>query len=399
MTSINVNFVVLLLVFVLFSSTSARNITGIQVELGMPKPTRNLRVFVMPVGQGDCTLIQCPNGNIIIFDCGSRGGNRLEAYQIKSWLGDQIDRVSHIFISHSDIDHHIFLPDIFCDEVDNKFVVIGGELDDYSSTNSQYRRTYDWLKKFDSKRQLVIINNGDGCIGTNCFKTPLDLCLGGIYKFYILAANIGPTSNEKSIVMKIVAPDGWSMLLSGDMEGSASEQIVTAYGNGLQSQVYQMSHHGASRLANKAEWIEAINPVYAFASSGYNYGNCHHPRCDTIERLLDYGNIGETTRPHDLYCGCSGDIPPEEFSNVNHNILETSPTDSDICLLMYESFVNNNQNDDSYDFTCIQVPLSTKPSQLADDEAVYEDDCDDETPYRDDFCEAAGERALSKIAH
>ena len=66
---------------------------------------------------------------------------------------------------------------------------------------------------------------------------------------------------------------------------------------------------------------------------------------------------------------------------------------------MYESFVNNNQNDDSYDFTCIQVPLSTKPSQLADDEAVYEDDCDDEVAYRDDFCEAAGEGALSKIAH
>ena len=396
MTSIHVNFVVLLLVFVLFSSISARNITGIQANFpdfkdSIPAPGNFLRVFVLPVGQGDCTFIQCPNGNIAIFDCGSRGGNRLEPYQIRNWLGGQINRVSHIFISHSDIDHHIFLPDIFCDDYNaNMFVIIGGRLDDYSSANPKYDRTYAWLKKLDSNGRLVLINNGYSCMNTKCFtKQPLNnICNDENYKFYILAANIGPSANEKSIVMKIIATGGWSMLLSGDMEGRASEQIVAVYGKNLQSRVYQMSHHGASRRANNIEWIKAIYPVYAFASSGYDFGNCRHPRCDTIDRLNDYGHISETTTPHKLYCG-ENDGTTRNYETYTRNILETSPTDKDICYLMYQSVVNTLYESQ---FVCRDFPQSKKPSQLAGDEAVYDDDCGDDDF---EFDEAAGGGAPS----
>ena len=36
----------------------------------------NLRVYTIPIGQGDCNFIKCNDGkNMIMFDCGSRGDN------------------------------------------------------------------------------------------------------------------------------------------------------------------------------------------------------------------------------------------------------------------------------------------------------------------------------------
>ena len=36
-----------------------------------------LSVYGLPVGQGDCTVIKCPNGNIVVMDFGSPGGKGL----------------------------------------------------------------------------------------------------------------------------------------------------------------------------------------------------------------------------------------------------------------------------------------------------------------------------------
>ena len=44
----------------------------------IPAPTASLQVFVLPVGQEDYNIIQCPNGNIVVFDCGSDGGSYQE---------------------------------------------------------------------------------------------------------------------------------------------------------------------------------------------------------------------------------------------------------------------------------------------------------------------------------
>ena len=386
MTSIPVNFVALMLVFVLFSSISAQlNISDIPDAI--PDHTTNLKVFVLPVGQGDCNFIQCPTGRIFVFDCGSSGskGKRLEANQIKNWIRKQFKNVVYIFISHSDNDHHNYLPVIFEEFVYIRAVYIGGILDDYKNTD-----TYYWLEDLQRYGRMHEINDGKKCINDCALNIGKSLCLSKNYQFNILAANVGPTTNEKSIVMKIAAPGGWSMLLSGDMEGDASVEIVNEIGTGLQSRVYQMSHHGASTKANIKEWIEAINPEYAFASSGYNYGICHHPRCDTIVRLFAYGDIGTTTVLHHYYCGMKYKKDKEDcISTVN--ILETSPTDDKICLLWYESIVDNNPTDiKSNGIYCKPII----PSQLAGDEAVYEDDCDDDF----EIDEAEGGEALSMVA-
>ena len=82
----------------------------------------------------------------------------------------------------------------------------------------------------------------------------MNWCGNTYINFNILAANIGPTSNEESIAMHIVYDNPqqplYSLLLAGDMEGMAAIDIAQSLESQPQSAVYQMANHGTSSLAN-----------------------------------------------------------------------------------------------------------------------------------------------------
>lgn len=60
-----------------------------------------------------------------------------------------------------------------------------------------------------------------------------------------------------------VSHDQFSMLLAGDVEGSAATSIANTLGARLQSTVYKIAHHGASKLANSVTWLTPIKPYSA----------------------------------------------------------------------------------------------------------------------------------------
>lgn len=361
----------LLLTVGLVTSSSADSITA-QGRVTIPTPVANtLQVFALPVGQGDCTVVQCPNGNIVVFDCGSSGGNRMSPDDVENWLGNSINNVVAIFISHAQRDHYSYLPDITWNSASINAVIIGGTVQSYRSKGAAIR---DWIDDYDNQGKVYTIgtvqSSPSSCIGNCIVATSTDFCNNGNFQFNILAANNGTSStpNQLSPVIKIVASGGWSLLLSGDMEGQASLNIANQLGVGLQSLVYKMAHHGASTLANWDDWLMPIAPQYAFASSGYNYGNCKHPRCDTINRLLALNTI-TTTTPHQFYCGNSGGAQPTIYTNFQYNMLETSPDSTHICLLTYVSDTSTQPQPNCY------VPTATVQSQTVDDEAVPDDEC------------------------
>ena len=404
MTSVHVSFVALLLVIVQFASIGAQDIDEI------PDPDPNyLQMFILPVGQGDCTVMQCPvNGNIIIFDCGSSGagnGNRLSALQVQQWLRvADIDRNYYILISHPDQDHYNYLPAIFPVGggafANINGVIIGGCLEDYYRNGDPWG-IYDWLTHLNGQGRLSTISSNTNpvprCIGdckldVNNIVMPLDFCDNQNYTFYILAANVRYTSNEKSIVMKVVGRNDvqgiWSMLLSGDMEGGASQDIVNYFmGTAvLQSTIYQMSHHGASNLANSNAWLQAIAPSFAFASSGYDYGICVHPRCVAINRLTNVNSLLYAT-PHNIYCG-NQNRNPVPILNFERSLYETSPNQNEICLISYtDAFIPH--------VTC-DIPPNVQ-SELLNNETVYDlqqDECDDDPGDNE-----AADGVLSKVAN
>ena len=336
------------------------------IDLLLPPPSGNLELYALPVGQGDCTFIQCPNGKLVVFDCGSSGGNGLSAAQIQAFLGTRIGDVVTIFISHPNQDHFNYLPDInWTSSV--QYVIIGATLAAYNSPRST--QIYNWLLNYNSMGKLYTVNGGSSCIGTCTVSSGTNFCSNSNVNFNILATNVGSTANQKSIVMKITS-GGFNVLLSGDMEGAASTTIAgtPAVQPLLLSVVYQMSHHGASSQANRVEWLERILPQKSFASSGYNFGRCRHPRCDTLNRITNLNNsrlVAATAHP--IYCGNAGTTPPTQYPAFTSHIYETSPTMNTICMLMYTSTGLFNQD-------CYQVLQMASAQVSVDPEDV--DDCE-----------------------
>ena len=302
----------------------------------------------------------------------------MTAVEVESWLGNSgINRVVAILVTHANRDHYNYLPPTQWNTASTRAVIIGGAIGNYPAGTIR-----NWLNGWASLGKLFTVGTAQSspssCIGNCVVNTDTNFCSDQNIQFNILATNVGSTANQQSVVMKITVAGQWSMLLSGDMEGGASVVIANKLGAGLQSLVYKMSHHGASRSANMIKWLKPIAPKFAFASSGYNFGRCKHPQCNTINRLLGLNTI-TTTTPHQFYCGNPGGNPSIDNA-FQFNMLETSPNATHICLLTYVSTNTQPQSD------CF---LPTVQWQFTDDMDV-DDDCDDSTAVavtgRASFC-------------
>ena len=230
-----------------------------------------------------------------------------------------------IFISQGDEDHYIYLGKVFSDSngeplANIERVIVGRHPSEYTGITA-------WLQAIARNGKLYAINNYEKCIGDCNDKlhtidqqwtssnqmtslTHMGICgtSDSPVTFDIIAANVGNDQykNQKSIVLKVTAGSR-SVLFTGDMEGSAARIIARTPGmsNQLQSNVFQISHHGASKDANKLKWLQKINPEEAFVSHAY-IGQFSHPHCDAIQRLISIGSIATDTQflpiAHPFYC-------------------------------------------------------------------------------------------------
>ena len=403
---------------VLISTSSAQDFENISDFITNVGQNDLLQVYAFPVGQGDCTIISCPTTNkVIVFDCGSTtrsSVNKVDPGWIESWLmnNHMIDHVKAIIITHPDEDHYNYLHKIRWNSKNIEAVIIGDKLNSYGKNDNSDIR--NWLKGWHIDKKLYTIGTATvsqgKCIG-DCvvhrdnfilendeIKDEINFCHynPNIIKFRILAANVGDSDNQKSVVMKITV-NKWSMLLSGDMEGMASYEIAQKLGTDLESKVYQMSHHGASNLANSYTWLNCIQPSVAFASSAFNYGKCRHPRCDTICRLLNLHTITETCTldNHQIYCGNpmlkhDKSAKPTIFHNFKYNIWETSPGPNTICMLTFGSSNSFKQHCHS----CAS-DNTTINDEYDDDQDCDDEDYDNEGSLVDGDCDAEAEKCLN----
>ena len=77
----------------------------------------------------------------------------------------------------------------------------------------------------------------------------MNICDGSSISFDIIAANVGESTNEKSIVLKVKNVQR-SVLLSGNVEGNIAKIIAETVAGQLKATVYQISHHGAATYSN-----------------------------------------------------------------------------------------------------------------------------------------------------
>src|SRR5262249_14769781 len=74
-------------------------------------PADEFRCTFLAVGHGGCTVMETPDGRVLLYDAGALGGPDVTRRQIAPYLWNRgIRRIDEIFLSHADLDHFNGLP-------------------------------------------------------------------------------------------------------------------------------------------------------------------------------------------------------------------------------------------------------------------------------------------------
>ena len=279
--------------------------------------------YAVAVGQGESSIIQCPDGkDIVIVDMGVSYPRFHSQHYITTLLKQKFNAANdqtniHILVTHPHSDHYGYFSKVLDSELlpNVRTVILGGEFSRYSET---FR---NWLEKH-LKKYVYTINSQKKCFGnSDCKLTPIataevagfwieaealvletkdpwQFCSGSTdVKFTVLGANIGTTPNGQSVILKIQYKS-WSMLMSGDFEYSTSQkELINHYGSNpsiFKSNFYKVAHHGAwtSKKPNLPDLLNLIQPEKVYISHGYpSLSKYHHPNSVTIWNLMNLKSI------------------------------------------------------------------------------------------------------------
>ncbi len=231
-----------------------------------------LRVTMLDVGQGDCTVIEY-GAYTAVVDGGGREaslGNSTGVNVLIPYLNYRgINSVDCVFVSHIDADHVVGIIELL------EHVVVENVYISYDADQSKTLSLELLDAIAENGAKLYLLRTGD-------YVMLGDLTVNCLYPFENTSVtNSNDTSNVLKISYKTI-----DFLLAGDLSSSVEADLIKA-GTDLDCEVMKLSHHG-SKYSNSSEFLEAVSPMFAFAGAGRNnsYG---HPSKVTLDRLSNLG--------------------------------------------------------------------------------------------------------------
>jgi beta-lactamase superfamily II metal-dependent hydrolase len=281
-----------------------------------------LKVSVIDVGAGLCTVIEMPNGQYVIYDAGHyRGSGRIAYNQILEVLPSNVP-ISMMILSHTDGDHIGAASYLLENHLVNHLLWTGYEKSMISSSapTKTYGRLETALNSISYEMINENLNDRDSMVvpGTEIQFGAATMTL--ICGFGSPLDSWGRLTNSEqlnavSIVVK-VEYGGTSVLITGDAVGrhlddppgsliATEHYMINEAGEYIDSDIILAPHHGADNGSSEA-FIEAVSPEVVIFPAGSHHD---HPRESTALRYLehvDINNIYRTDRGDDEG-GHSGD--------------------------------------------------------------------------------------------
>ncbi|MHB1420805.1 MAG: ComEC/Rec2 family competence protein [Bacillota bacterium] len=212
--------------------------------------TRQLRVVFLDVGEGDAIFIQAPGNYTALIDGGGKAGDRVVLPFLRR---EGIRKLDLVVSSHPDTDH---LQGLF--SVVKEMPVAQVIMAPVPEPPGDYR---DFIVLLENRK-----------VNYSAASNGLVIKLGpGVQLDVLNPSNIVRTEsggdNNNSVVMKLVCGDT-SVLLTGDIEHEAMQELVTQGGD-LRSTVIKMPHHG-SKSGLEPNFLHKVTPKAVVISVGKN---------------------------------------------------------------------------------------------------------------------------------
>lgn len=258
----------------------------------------NYKIHFIDVGQGDCALLQLPDGKNMMIDTGvSSSKNNLVRYLDTL----EIVQIDYLILTHPDDDHIGNAVTIFemCDIVNVYLPPIYSNYDvnNNLNTNSLYatKKTSSWSKvvEYAYKEKESTLENLKYNETDSTIKGEKDG--NSLYTVYIYPPKLstldGSDSNAYSpFIMVEIGAD--KFMFTGDADETDEDAFLDNHANILSDlvcSVLKVGHHG-SKTSTGERFLSFVKPEYAVIScgKGNSYG---HPTQDALDRLGEISGI------------------------------------------------------------------------------------------------------------
>lgn len=226
-----------------------------------------LTVRFLNVGQGDAIHILTPDGYELLVDGGPSAAVLRELAKERSFFDRKIDVV---VATHPDTDHVAGLVDVL------QRYEVGMVLETTAEKAAPAAEAFGSAVGAEGSHRSIA-------------RAGQVIQLGASTTVRILSPR-GDASNWRSNAASIVLQVQYGeteFILTGDAPSGIEKYLVGDYGDGLESEVLKLGHHG-SDTSTSQEFLEAVQPQFAVVSAGVDnrYG---HPHKEVVVRASKAG--------------------------------------------------------------------------------------------------------------
>ena len=315
--------------------TPSWNGTGSNTTFG------NVTVDYIDVGQGDSELITTPDNKTILIDTGPPSAKSAEIAFLQAHTGGVID---DLVLTHPDADH-LGNAVAVLDSFTIKAIYYPG----YLGTTQTY---LDFMAKAQQEG-CPFFNNTQVHAGDY-------LNWSSALTFRVMAIDAHANdSNDASIVLRMTE-GSISYLFEGDASSAVEDQMVAAFGTGMEAQILKVGHHGSSYSTSDV-FLNDVAPKVGVieVGAGNTYG---HPTNATLDRLAahdvavyrtDLNGTVQISSNGTRYSisverGWSGNVTPPQPTATSAliNEVESNPAGNDIGAEWVELYDPSNSSID-----------------------------------------------------
>ena len=247
------------------------------------RPSHELLITALDVGQGDSIVIQTGQGEALLIDCGSSSKKLTGQYQLLPFLKNQgIRYLDAVFVSHTDDDHINGIRELLTLIRDHRTAIRVARLylPELSSPPEKWRELYALAEEAGAR--VYTAGEGDRfSLGEIALRVLSPGESGGAQETLDM--------NENCLVLELAYRD-FIALFPGDIGEETELRILPEIRD---ITCLKTAHHG-SRYSTCGKFLDKARPEVAVISCAEKntYG---HPSPETIERLEEAGAHVEYT--------------------------------------------------------------------------------------------------------